>query len=169
MDQLALLLTPEEQAYEIIKPALEEALRYNGLDESYLSLQCRKNYHSVLFDRSTVVARISSKPTPSLSVPTSLLLSSQDYSSMVSSRQSDYSKISMLELSNITEYTFMLQAVLQGIIDRIPKEYDCCSRYMECSNAKACIHPDKKFALKCGYRKNLNSGKIFYGKNRSIP
>lgn len=61
-----------------------------------------------------------------------------------------------------------LAAVLQDTINRLPKEWDCCSRYMECSGAKKCVHPDNAFALGCGYRKILASGKIYYGKNRNI-
>lgn len=68
----------------------------------------------------------------------------------------------------IESYTDFLVAVTGAAIDRLPKVWDCCSRYMECSDAKACVHPDKVFALDCGYRKILNSGRVFYGKNRNI-
>lgn len=44
----------------------------------------------------------------------------------------------------------------------------CCSRYLECSDAKQCVHPDPAFALGCGYRKILASGKIYYGENRNV-
>ena len=46
--------------------------------------------------------------------------------------------------------------------------FGCCSRYEKCSDAKKCIHPDPVFALGCAYRNNLDSGRIFYGKNRNI-
>lgn len=68
----------------------------------------------------------------------------------------------------VESYTDFLATVTEATIDRLPKVWDCCSRYMECSDAKACVHPDKVFALDCGYRKVLNSGRIFYGKNRNI-
>lgn len=57
---------------------------------------------------------------------------------------------------------------LQDAINRLPKGWDCCSRYMECSDAKRCVHPDPTFALSCGYRKILASGKIYYGTNRNV-
>lgn len=41
--------------------------------------------------------------------------------------------------------------------------FGCCSRYNECSNARKCIHPDQMYATACDYRKNLESGKVFYG------
>lgn len=59
-------------------------------------------------------------------------------------------------------------AITLSTIDRCQKDFDCCSRYMECSDAKMCIHPDKKLAIGCGYRKILESGTVFYGKNRNI-
>lgn len=46
--------------------------------------------------------------------------------------------------------------------------FGCCSRYNECSDARRCIHPNKLFGKACMYRKNLDAGRIFYGKNRNI-
>lgn len=46
--------------------------------------------------------------------------------------------------------------------------FDCCHRYLECSDAKECTHPDRDFSLCCSYRKMLKQGIIFYGKNRTI-
>lgn len=46
--------------------------------------------------------------------------------------------------------------------------YDCCSRYIECSDALHCVNPDLLHAKSCTYRKKLHNGIIFYGKNRNI-
>jgi len=46
--------------------------------------------------------------------------------------------------------------------------YACCSSYVECSDAKHCTHENLLYAKKCIYRRNLEAGKIFYGKNRTI-
>lgn len=73
-----------------------------------------------------------------------------------------------LDNEPIGEHADVLASVLKDAINRLPKEWDCCSRYMECSNAKRCIHPDPELALKCGYRRILASGKIYYGENRNI-
>ena len=168
MDQLNLLQTSEEKAYESIKPSLVEVLEDNGLDESYLTFEVRKNYHSVLFKGSSVIVRFASKPSASLSVSTPTLSASKGFSSMADERGAAYTKIPLATWEDIQKHTFMLQEILQLIIDRIPKEFDCCSRYKECSDAMRCIHPDKDCALLCGYRKILRSGRIFYGKNRNI-
>ena len=46
--------------------------------------------------------------------------------------------------------------------------FACCSRYEACSDALHCVHDNQLYAKKCTYRRNLESGRIFYGKNRNI-
>lgn len=41
----------------------------------------------------------------------------------------------------------------------------CCGLYLKCSDAKQCLHPDLSVSENCLYRKNLEAGRIFYGKN----
>lgn len=43
--------------------------------------------------------------------------------------------------------------------------FGCCSRYSACSDAKACLIPDCDYSKNCIYRKSLEQGHIFYGKN----
>ena len=81
---------------------------------------------------------------------------------------SKYIRILIEKDRPIESYHDFLVKFAGETVNRYPKEWDCCSRYLECSNAKTCVHPDKSFALGCGYRKILNSGRIFYGKNRNI-
>ncbi len=51
----------------------------------------------------------------------------------------------------------------------VPEDtFDCCSRFEKCSDALRCIHPDPLFAAGCSYRKKLNQGIVFCGKNRNI-
>lgn len=46
--------------------------------------------------------------------------------------------------------------------------FGCCSKYELCSDLKKCIHTDPFYSEACMYRKNLESGKIFYGKNKNV-
>lgn len=46
--------------------------------------------------------------------------------------------------------------------------FGCCSRFNKCSDAKKCVHDNKIYAMGCMYRRNLENGRIFYGKNRNI-
>ena len=46
--------------------------------------------------------------------------------------------------------------------------FSSCSRFMECSDAGRCVHPNRLYAKGCIYRRNLADGRIFYGKNKNI-
>lgn len=46
--------------------------------------------------------------------------------------------------------------------------FGCCNDFYRCSDARACIHQGDYFHLGCEYRRNLENGKIFYGKNRNV-
>ena len=45
------------------------------------------------------------------------------------------------------------------------EKFGCCGQYLNCSNAKQCVHRDTFYAKACYYKSNLESGHIFYGKN----
>lgn len=46
--------------------------------------------------------------------------------------------------------------------------FDCCDRYMECSDAKHCTCPDYLYSKCCTYKNKIENGIIFFGKNRNI-
>lgn len=46
--------------------------------------------------------------------------------------------------------------------------FDCCSRYLTCSSAGHCTHPDFGFAIRCTYRQKLKAGKVFFGEHRNV-
>ena len=46
--------------------------------------------------------------------------------------------------------------------------FGCCSRFVECSDARKCVHENKLFSMACHYRHNLDNGRIFYGKNKNV-
>lgn len=48
------------------------------------------------------------------------------------------------------------------------KSFGCCSRFIECSDAKRCVHVNKLYSTSCTYRRNLEAGNIFYGKNKNV-
>lgn len=43
--------------------------------------------------------------------------------------------------------------------------FGCCSNYRKCSDAKRCVIADRVSSVNCLYRRNLEAGRIFYGKN----
>ena len=48
------------------------------------------------------------------------------------------------------------------------ESFGCCNDFLRCSDAQKCIHPDDRFYNGCMYRKNLEAGKVFYGKNKNV-
>lgn len=46
--------------------------------------------------------------------------------------------------------------------------FGCCSSHIVCSDAQKCVHENKLYSTACMYRRNLEAGRIFYGKNRNI-
>ncbi len=57
------------------------------------------------------------------------------------------------------------QAMFRELID---EKFGCCNDFLKCSDAKECIHPHDRFYNGCIYRRNLEEGRIFYGKNRNV-
>lgn len=43
--------------------------------------------------------------------------------------------------------------------------FGCCASYRACSDAGKCLISDRDYSVNCLYRKNLEAGRIFYGKN----
>lgn len=48
------------------------------------------------------------------------------------------------------------------------EEFGCCNSFTACSDAKRCLYDDNPYYRGCMYRKNLEDGRIFYGKNRNV-
>lgn len=46
--------------------------------------------------------------------------------------------------------------------------FDCCGKFKECSDAKKCLHEDKLYSTACTYRKKIEQGIFFFGKNRNV-
>lgn len=64
---------------------------------------------------------------------------------------------------NETYATLFYDIINDCAIRFIPSEkFGCCEKYRECSAAKKCLHDNQIYAKACWYRKNIESGKIFY-------
>lgn len=47
--------------------------------------------------------------------------------------------------------------------------FDCCSKYLECSDNRKCLYEGQPFSRACSYRYTMTKKKkIFYGKNRNV-
>lgn len=50
----------------------------------------------------------------------------------------------------------------------ITETFACCNDYERCSDAGKCLKTEDRFYNGCLYRKNLEAGRIFYGKNKNV-
>lgn len=175
MEQMSLLLTPEEKAFEAARPALEDVLKRYRLDRDRIFFsQTKSGYYSIYFDTKQedakalpVIARLGGKKKQYMAVKTPYLRFSKVFNGEAVHGKDGYSKIYLTSFDDIKEYSALLQEVLQTVM-RTLREFDCCSRYIECSDAKQCVHPNPEFALKCGYQFILKEGRVFYGSNRNV-
>lgn len=165
-------IATEEQIYELLKDALLQTVESNNLSPEWLTFKPGKAFSSVFF-RSQLAFRICcQEPHHYFGVSDTCITEDFDAFESRITRQPS--------VEGFTNYTFdqtsdgvalykkVLSQALDVAINSIVKQFDCCSRYEECSNQKRCIHPNPEIALGCGYRKIMKKGRIFYGKNRNI-
>ncbi len=67
----------------------------------------------------------------------------------------------------ITDYLFSKMDEYANLNYIPPYFFDCCDRYMECSDALKCTNPDVIHSKGCNYRAKLEKGIVFFGKNRN--
>lgn len=81
-----------------------------------------------------------------------------------------FNKIIFLPQVNIEDIKKLFAEIIEYNIFNFSTDFfGCCALYESCSNEKKCIHNDKLYATGCFYRRNLENGKIFYGKNKNTP
>lgn len=159
----------EIQYLDSVFPRLQNAVTEHGGEGQNLSYFPTTGYTAVSFLKLTCFRLKLRGKQHYVSVPmvfSDLIPSS--FPQKQTQSDSKYIRILIDEAHAVETYTDFLITIAGETVNRYPKGWDCCSRYLECSNARTCIHPDKIFALECGYRKILNSGRIFYGENRNI-
>lgn len=62
----------------------------------------------------------------------------------------------------------LIKIVLDLFFEDGRNTFGCCHQFEKCSDAKKCLHENKLYARGCTYRRHLNEGRIFYGKNRNV-
>lgn len=160
----------EQKAFELVYPHLKDIIFDAPLDSGILVFQELANYSSVYFLNSNeLFFRIRlRKKSRYIGLPASC---ERDLpAGTVISRtkaEENMIRVHIQNYDDILNYLPALRTLLMSLCRKY-RDVGCCGRYEKCSDAKECIHPDPKFALRCWYRLNLVEGKIFYGKNRNI-
>ena len=173
MDQLNLFdtLPTESWVFEQISPALLQVISNNNLSCDKLRCESGKNYSSVWYDSQMVFRICLRGDYHYFGVSDAFTGTATEFHAeriTKNGRTNGFTNYSFApNAADIQLFSTFLASVLDQSIDGISKEFDCCSRFEECSNAKKCIHPNSDFAAGCGYRKIMKKGRIFYGQNRN--
>jgi hypothetical protein len=81
----------------------------------------------------------------------------------------DWSRVLVAGIEDVLALGKRISIVYLEELSKLGGEhFGCCHRYVQCSDALKCLHPDFLISLACGYKKNLELGKVFYGKNKNI-
>lgn len=172
MEQMCLeaMVSEEQKSFELLYPELKDILFDAPVEAGILIFEELSNYSSVYFlDSNELFFRIRIRK------KSRYLMISQEFEdtlpdgAVVSRTKADENsiRIAIQSYEDILKYVETLRTILSRLCRR-HCEIGCCSRYVQCSDAGKCIHPDPKFALSCWYQQNLRDGKIFYGKNKNI-
>lgn len=163
-EQFSFLQADEKaEIKEYIMGALANVMDHQGLGgllPEYTTLRGSKSTDVIRLGNS-IIARIYDGPQVKyLQLP--------NVGALKDGSKNDFIRIDISSLREIAAYLNKIEYSLAYTLESTPKDFSCCSRYEQCSNAKKCVHPDKSFALGCYYRKVLAKGTVFYGENRNI-
>ncbi len=106
-----------------------------------------------------------------------LLIRTKQYDSIelpctanVKSLKSDKSFLHVFfEKKDVSVFEYIEENILYCLANyESSNSFGCCSKFVECSDARKCVHENRIYSMGCKYRMNLEAGKIFYGKNKNI-
>lgn len=174
MDQLDFLasIPTEEWIFETLRSSLLDTVIENNANPDNLFIKKGKNYSSVWFSKQ-LAFRICCRDDCryfGVSVNFAQNIPAEIATTLTTVGKTDgfYNFEFSPTAEGVSFFSSFLCTILDQAIDSTPKEFDCCSRYEECSNARKCTNPSPDLAVACGYRKIMKSGRIFYGPNRNI-
>lgn len=174
MEQLDLfaMMPDESWVYRILSPYLNAVIEQNSISPERLVVKEGKKHSSVWYD-TQLAFRICCRDGHNyfgVSEAYASCAPSELASRITKDGRNDGFTNFLYEPveEDICKFSGFLSSVLDQAIDSIQKEFDCCSRFEECSNAKQCTNPNAEIATGCGYRKIMKKGRIYYGHNRNI-
>lgn len=174
MEQLDLFATEptEEWVFELLKDELFRIIMRNNVAKDKLLCKRGKTYSSVWYDTQLAFRICSRGEHHYFGISDAYKVQEEDNLECYITKDGRCDGFTNYSFEptpdGVLEYGLYLGSCLDKAIDSVTKEFDCCSRYEECSDAMRCTNPNPDFATGCGYRKIMKSGRIFYGKNRNI-
>lgn len=158
--------TSEEEVYSYISDLIEA--KYN--DSESLSLKENIHYFSICFFDAPKIRIKKVWEEFYLEFPDHFIDEIKNHNVDAKLMSSGYYRVSIPSIG----FNDNLKSLIFEIYEYCYRKYsddrfDCCSKYLECSDNKKCPYEGDSFARACSYHYTMTKKKkIFYGKNRNV-
>lgn len=166
------ILPNEEDVFNTLKDSLSAVISKNSVSHDKLIVKKGKAYSSIWYGTQMAFRLCCRNDHHYFGVSNAYIgFASDEIAQRITSdgRSDGFTNYEFMPTHDgIMLFSTFLSSTLDAAIDALPKEFDCCSRFEECSDAMHCTNPNPNIATGCGYRKIMKTGRIFCGKNRNI-
>lgn len=149
---------------------LKKLLSLNSRESDLLEFRENKMANSIFIGNRKFCHFKSSKYTTYICMGTSSEKILNDYSMhFVKTKEPFPIRVDIENIGIINTYAPMWLNLFDDVLTSQNNDtYSCCSKFKECSDALECLNGSKQDALLCKYKRNLESGLVFYGRNSVI-
>lgn len=167
MEQITFNTNDNDDLKDRIKVALEQKIM-NQEYTKFLLVNENQDKSISIKAKSILVAKIKfSKRNSYIEVKTKFEDEFANFERVYTSNNT--SRIKITRIDDVISLISQLSIIYMKVLSELGEEsFGCCHRYIQCSDALQCLHPDFITSIACLYKKNLESGKVFYGKNKNI-
>lgn len=166
----------ESGIYEMLEPYLYEVLEKNGIRDEHLEFIEHNNpkskYSSVMIKSylSFRIYKLKKRAYFEFHEKLKRLLPDDVAANSKTKAEGNlmFVRVYFDSMEQVATYIPWIVRIFDATIDLIPKEFDCCALYEQCSDNLGCVCNDQDLAMTCGYKRILKSGRVFYGKNRNV-
>lgn len=159
----------EREVFTTLSESLDEFLQGEHIPANALRLSGTKADSAVKLSTSVICRLcIRNKGKKYISIPTVFRSELGNYFAFDEKKGMMVCYIEQLASEDLIQLAELLKDIIRQAVYSLPKEFDCCHLYEQCSDAKCCVQSDWDYALGCGYQRIMKRGKYFYGKNRNV-
>jgi len=164
---------------ELLAEMLKETILREGLELTALEIKQGASYFSVNISdltsektKTALLFRIKlsgNKKYISVNKSYEQLFPADKYNFSSIKSETDFIRVVINDINDLGMFSEQFNFICKDkIFALLIDQFGCCSSYLVCSDNKECVKDKMSFYRGCQYRKSLEKGKIFYGKNRNI-
>ena len=159
-EQLNLFGAGEEPFEDWLKGILYEVLDRNSTEYKHLVIRKNKGYWAVLYRNVTVFTYRFAGKKKWVNIP--LRYSHHLPADIQTEPKEGVVSVPVDGPDQAKQLSEVYAAALDDAIDNGPREYSCCSRYQQCSDAGHCVNPHPDISIECRYKINLKHGRNYF-------